>query len=117
MKSVRIAQGLGLLLALSGCIAEPHFASASREGVSPQLQAACHQQAETSYRTQNRGEIYRTDTFAASSAGSPFSNAGLHGGGTQSLSSEYAYQQYLADCYNQGATPTQSNPVQAAPQP
>ncbi len=114
MKPIRIALGLGLL-ALSGCIAEPHFASASREGVSPTQQAACRAQAETSYRTQNRGEIYRTDTQAASNAGSPFSAAGLHGGGTQGLGSEYAYQQYLADCYNEGAAPTASNPAVKQP--
>jgi hypothetical protein len=107
MMSRKIALAGASLLALAGCA---QFQQSSRAGVSPAVQAACRARVEQSYNAQNRGDIYRRDTYVGSNSTSPFSTSGTGAAGNEGLSSQYEYQRELDNCYNTGANPAPETP-------
>ena len=98
---VTLAAALGF--GLSGC--DRFHATNSLEGVSPAQQAACRARMEQTYTSQNRAEIYRNDTYAAGGASTPFSGTATTNASSDALSSRYAYQRMLNDCYNSSPDP------------
>lgn len=88
---------------LAGC--ERFHAANSLEGVSRAQQADCKARTEQAYTSQNRGEIYRTDTYAAGGAATPFSGPSTTSASSDALGARYAYQRMLNDCYNSSPDP------------
>jgi hypothetical protein len=105
--ALRLLGAAACALALAGC---SQLRLPSREGVSPAQQAACRSRVESSYVAQNRADIYRNDRFTGSS-NSPFSNTSTAAAGNEGLSSQFAYQRNLDDCYAIGATPAPETPT------
>jgi hypothetical protein len=93
------------LLALAGCARE---SPSPRAALTPAQMAACRTHVEEVYRQQNRAEIYRNDTYVSSTRDAPYSTSGVPGDTSAGLSSQYAYQRQLNDCYNatSGGSPT-----------
>lgn len=107
-KSALTAIGATLcVVALAGC---DQFRLPSRASVSPAQKAACHARAEDIYSAQNKGDIYRSDTQSYGST-TPFSNGGYANTRNEQLSSQYAYQRSLDDCYAVGADPAPATPA------
>ncbi len=105
MSRKTLKAGFGLAacaLALSGCA---QFHLPQREGVSAAQKAACHSRVEDAYVAQNRAEIFQSDRTATGST-SPFSTNSYATSRNEGLSSQYAYQRNLDDCYVQGTDPS-----------
>lgn len=88
------------LAALSGC-AQPN--GGRRAGLTAAQAAECRARSEEVYRTQNRADVYRADTYASSTRDSPFSTSGLPGITSSGLGSQYGRERALNDCYNASA--------------
>ena len=102
-----LAAALGF--GLAGC--DRFHAANSLEGVSPAQQADCKTRTEQAYTSQNRGEIYRGDTYAAGGAATPFSGPSTTNEPSDELGARYAYQRMLNNCYNSSPDPVPvSNP-------
>ncbi len=115
MISPRLASSAALfvtLLAVSGC---DRFHQANLEGVSPAQQSACRSRTEQLYTSQNRGEVYRSDSFAASSSATPFSGVNNGNAASDQLGARYAYQRMLNDCYNASPDPVPGSAPAAKP--
>ncbi len=105
---VAFAFGLTLGLALCGC-----SVPVGLPGLSRAQAQACRQRTDEVFLLQNRGELYRTDSYVSGARDTPFSGGG--GGATSGgigannysdgLSGQYARQQALTDCYNRSAAP------------
>jgi hypothetical protein len=101
-------------LALAGCsipVGRP-------SGLTAAQAQACRQRTDEVYLLQNRGELYRTDSFVSGSRDSPFSGAtgvttsggiGANNFG-DGLSGQYAREKALSDCYNSSAGPAATKP-------
>ena len=101
-----------LLAVLAGCtqsqaITQSHASAAAR--------TACRQRADQVYNAQNRGDVYRSDTYETSTRDSPFAGVGLPGITTAGLSSRYRYAQLQDDCNNASSTAPQPSGPQAGP--
>ncbi len=92
------AAGMLLALSLSAC-AQPR---PSRAGLSAAQTAACRQRSEEVYLTQNRGDVYRADTYATSTRDAPY-GGGLAAVPSTGLSQRYARDQMLDDCLRSSA--------------
>lgn len=105
------------LAGLAGC-AE---GGGARSGATPKAMAACRQRADEVYERQNRGAVYRTDTFVASQRDAPFGGSGPAGNPSTGLSDRYAHDTILDDCLNGMASSTTTSgtpsPAAAAPVP
>jgi hypothetical protein len=96
-------------LALGGC----SFGAGRPAGLSAAEAQACRQHTDEVFLLQNRGELYRTDSFVSGSRDTPFSGtsaAGTSGGiGANNfgdgLSGQYAREKALSDCYNRSSGP------------
>jgi len=113
------------LAALTAC-ATPIGGSANRQAASPRAMAACRARADQVYDEQNRGAVYRADTFAASQRAAPFAGAGPGANPSSGLSDLYARDTFLDDCLNGASgsadvsteTPTpDATPTTVAPAP
>jgi hypothetical protein len=60
---------------------------------------------ESAYVAQNRAEIFQSDRTATGST-SPFSTNSYATSRNEGLSSQYAYQRNLDNCYAQGTDPS-----------
>ncbi len=103
--------GLALVL-LAGC-AQPN--SGRRAGLTAAQAAECRDRSEAVYRQQNRGEIYKADTFATSTRDAPFASNGLPGITSSGLGAQYGREKALNDCYNNQATGPQAAEPQLVP--
>ena len=106
MTPPRLAPRAALLFALvslAGC--DRFHQSSSLEGVSPAQQAACRTRTEQVYISQNRGELYRNDTYATGSSATPYAGTGIASNTNDQLGARYAYQRMLNDCYNSSPDP------------
>ena len=104
-----------------GACSHPIGSTADRAGASPKAMAACRQRADEVWERQNRGEVYRNDTFATAERDSPFGAGGMArtdpGAG---LPDRYARETMLDDCLNAasgtpGTTPDAPPPAGLAP--
>jgi hypothetical protein len=93
-----VATTLVAALSLAGCT-QP---AGPRAGASPAQTAACRQRSEEVYLTQNRGDVYRADTYATSTRDAPF-GGGLASVPSSGLSQRYARDQMLDDCLRSSA--------------
>lgn len=100
---------LMLTAALAGC------ATPSPEQRTSQVdRAACTQRAEEIYRMQNRGDVYRSDTYVTSTRDAPFAGTGVGAMPSAGLGSQFARQRIIGDCLRgQGNV----GPTRAAPEP
>ena len=115
LASYRLATSAALLtalVALSGC---DRFHQTNLEGVSPAQQAACRTRTEELYTTQNRGELYRSDSYAASNSATPFSGVNNGNAASDQLGARFAYQRMLNDCYNTSPDPVPGSAPAAKP--
>ena len=85
---------------LTGCAPRPN--GGLPPGVTQAQSQACQQRAEAQYRAQNRGEIYRNDSYATSTLDSPFSGNGLTNNPASGLGAQFGRDQDLQSCYNSG---------------
>jgi hypothetical protein len=107
------------LAALTAC-STSFGTTASHEGVSAKAMAACRHRADQVYDQQNRGAVYRTDSYAGSVRDAPFGGAGPAGNPSSGLSDRYARDTMVDDCLNgmaNGADVTTDAPPPAAAAP
>ncbi len=94
---------------LAGC-AQPNGGRPA--GLTASQASECRAHSEEVYRQQNRGDIYKADTYATSTRDSPFSTSGLPGTPSQGLGSQFGREKALNDCYNaSGAGPAAPAPT------
>lgn len=87
---IRPALALLALLGLAACAAPARLhGSAAQE-------AACSKRADEVYERQNRGAIYRADSYATSGRDAPFGGSGYLN--APSLSDQYAREQIRDNC-------------------
>ncbi len=82
---------------LTAC-ATPIGGAPSREAANPKAIAACRQRADAVYDQQNRGAVYRADTYAGSVRDAPFAGSGPAANPSSGLSGRYAHDTILDDC-------------------
>lgn len=99
-----VPAGLACLL-LAGC-AQPN--SGRRAGLTAAQAAECRSRSEAVYRQQNRGEIYKADTYATSTRDAPFASNGLPGITSNGLGAQFGREKALNECYNSQATGPQA---------
>jgi len=116
MKSFPAVLAVAIVLALGGCGAG---AGSTPAGVTAAQAQACRQRTDEVFLQQNRGELYKADSFVAGSRDTPLSGGTLpsYAGGLGSpsfsdgLGGQYARSRALNDCYRAVNTaPTQPLP-------
>ncbi len=60
--------------------------------------SACRARADEIYNKQNRGDVYRADTFVSDTRDSPFSTSGLPGITSNGLSGLYQHGNLVSSC-------------------
>lgn len=112
-QSQRFAPAALLLtvLGMAACAGAPHRTPTDVAALS-----ACRQRADEVYAKQNRGELYRTDTFATSGRDSPFATGTVSDLPTRGLSGQYQRDTMVSDCLaGTGAATGPSTSVGPAP--
>lgn len=68
--------------------------------------SACRARADEVFLRQNRGDVYRADTFVSDTRDSPFSTSGLPGITSNGLSGQYQRDNMVSSCVYGGGGPS-----------
>jgi hypothetical protein len=118
MSAKNLAMAAFAVLAISGC---GQAGGSTPSGVTPAQAQACRQRTDEVFLLQNRGEVYRADSFVSGTRDTPLSGGtgpsfvGGLGSTTFSdgLGGQYARARALNDCYRSVNTGSTAEPAAA----